>query len=123
MKRGCIRPRGGFTLVEVLVALAITALALVAGLKASAALTHNAARQSQLLLGQICAENRLIALRLARQLPGVGSTEHACVQAGHALQLSLHVYATPNPNFRRVEAVVSQAGAPITRVATIIGRN
>lgn len=115
--------RRGFTLVEVLVALAVTALALVAGLKASAALTHNASRQGDLLLGQICAENQLIALRLARQLPSVGSTQSTCQQAGRALQLDLQVHATPNPNFRRVEAAVSQHGHTITRVTTIIGRN
>lgn len=113
----------GFTLVEVLVALAITALTLVAGLKASTALTNNADRQIHLLLGQICADNQLIALRLRRQLPGVGSTRSECQQAGHALQLDLHVHATPNPNFRRVEAVVSQDGHTITRVSTIVGRN
>ena len=38
------RAARGFTLVEVLVALAITAIALVAGLKATAALTDNAGR-------------------------------------------------------------------------------
>ena len=65
---------GGFTLIEVMVALAITAIALVAGLKATAALTDNAQRQGTLLLAQVCAENQLISLRLARQLPGVGDT-------------------------------------------------
>lgn len=113
----------GFTLVEVLVALAVTALALVAGLKASTALTHNASRQSELLLGQICAENQLIALRLARQLPGVGNSQSHCLQGGRDLQLELHVHATPNPNFRRVEAVVNLHGHTVTRVSTIVGRN
>ena len=61
----------GFTLVEVLVALGIVAIALTAGLQASAALTRHAGRQSDMLLAQICAENELVRLRLARQLPGV----------------------------------------------------
>jgi general secretion pathway protein I len=43
----------GFTLMEVLVALGIVAIALVAGLKASAALTSNAQRQSDVLLAHI----------------------------------------------------------------------
>ena len=42
------QPRG-FTLVEVLVALGIVAIALLAGLQATNALTRNAARQSDVL--------------------------------------------------------------------------
>lgn len=120
------RARGltrGFTLVEVMVALAITAIALIAGLKASSALTDNAGRQDSLLLAQICADNHLIELRLARQLPGIGDSSHDCQQAGHALQVMRQVRPTPNTNFRRVEAVVSENGRFIVRVATIVGRN
>ena len=40
----------GFTLIEVLVALGIVAIALVAGLQATTALTNNALRQSDILL-------------------------------------------------------------------------
>ncbi|WP_051237644.1 type II secretion system minor pseudopilin GspI [Ottowia thiooxydans] len=116
-------PSRGFTLVEVLVALAITAIALVAGLKATAALTSNAERQGHALLAQICAENQLIGLRLARQLPGVGDSTSDCVQANLGLQVTLSVRPTPNPNFRRVDAAVSEAGVQVLRVSTIIGRN
>ena len=59
----------GFTLVEVMVALAITAIALAAGLQASSALTRNAGRQSQVLQAQLCAHNALVQMRLQRQLP------------------------------------------------------
>ena len=113
----------GFTLVEVLVALAITAIALVAGLKATAALTDNAGRQGTVLLAQICAENRLTELRLARQLPGVGDTTIDCPQAGRLFQVAQIVRPTPNPNFRRVEAAVSEGGVPMLRLSTIVGRN
>ena len=113
----------GFTLVEVLVALAITAIALVAGLKATAALTENAGRQDALVLAQLCADNQLIALRLARQLPGVGDSTNACEQAGRTFQVALRVRPTPNPNFRRVEAAVSEGGVPVLSLSTIVGRN
>ena len=59
----------GFTLIEVLVALGIVAIALTAGLKATTALTNNAMRQSDILLAHICAENELIKARLSRQMP------------------------------------------------------
>ncbi len=112
----------GFTLVEVLVALAITAIALMAGMQAISALTRNADRQGQVLLAQICAENELIRTKLAGELPGVGSSSTACQQGGAVLDVVRKVQPTPNPNFRRVDASVSQAGTPILQVSTIVGR-
>ncbi len=117
------QPGAGFTLVEVMVALAITAIALVAGMKATAALGDNAARQGALLLAQTCVQNRLIELRLARQIPGVGDSLIDCEQAGRVLQLAQQVRPTPNPNFRRVEVAAREDTTTILRVSTIVGRN
>ena len=75
------------------------------------------------LLAQICAENRLTELRLARQLPGVGDTTIDCPQAGRVFQVAQIVRPTPNPNFRRVEAAVSEGGVPVLSLSTIVGRN
>jgi len=106
-----------------MVALAITAIALVAGLKATAALTNNADRQGAVLLAQICAENKLVELRLSRRLPPVGDVNSDCVQAGRALQVTQTVRATPNPNFRRIDVAVHENGSFIVRVISIVGRN
>ncbi len=112
----------GFTLVEVLVALAIVSIALIAGFQASAALTRNATRQSDLLLAQLCAENALIAVRLSKQMPGVGDSDTVCEQAGRQLQVQLSVRLTPNPNFRRVDARVTEGDAALLRLSTVVGR-
>lgn len=111
----------GFTLIEVLVALGIVAVTLVAGLKASMALTDNAQRQSDSLLAQVCAENELIRLRLLRQTPAMGRSEFDCDQAGRDLQGRLVVSPTPNPIFRRVDAQVLDGEHVLYRVATIVG--
>ena len=71
----------GFTLIEVLVALAVIAITLAAGLQATGSLTRAAVRQSDQWLAQICAENELTRLRLQRQLPGTGDTDSTCDQA------------------------------------------
>jgi general secretion pathway protein I len=112
----------GFTLIEVLVALGIVAIALTAGLQATAALTQNAQRQTDVLLAHICAENELGRVRLARQMPGVGETEVVCEQAGLAMTVKLTVAPTPNPSFMRVDAQVFNAASPVLRLSTIIGR-
>jgi general secretion pathway protein I len=112
----------GFTLIEVLVALGIVAIALMAGLQATGALTRNAQRQSDLLLAQTCAENELIRIRLAKQMPGVGDTRISCEQAGLVWTVALAVRATPNPNFLRVDAQVFKEAEPIVRLSTVVGR-
>jgi general secretion pathway protein I len=112
----------GFTLVEVLVALAIVALALMTGTKVSGALTLNAQRQSDVLLGQICADNAIQQLRLAQQMPGVGDSRVPCVQAERDFDVALTVRTTPNPAFRRVDAQVFSNNSPILRVTTVLGR-
>lgn len=118
----CPRQVGGFTLVEVLVALGIVAIALIAGLQATAALTRHAQRQVDMVLAQVCAENELIKVRLARQQPGVGDSNVTCAQAGRDLTVALVVRPTPNPNFRRVDAQVLDGEMPIWRLTTIVGR-
>jgi general secretion pathway protein I len=112
----------GFTLVEVLVALGIVAIALTAGLQATGAVTRHAQRQSDMLLAQMCAENELTKVRLARQLPSLGDAQIGCEQAGRSLTVVLAVRATPNLNFRRVDAQVLDDQVPIWRVSTVVGR-
>ncbi len=115
--------RHGFTLIEVLVALSILAVALLAGLRATGALSQQAQRQTQSLLGQICAENELIRLRLQHQLPALGRDQKNCFQAGRLLQVHLQVQATPNPNFRRVDARVFEEDQPVLQLSALIGKN
>lgn len=112
----------GFTLVEVLVALSIVAIALMAGLQSTSALTRNALRQSDIVLAQLCAENELVRMRLSRQMPSVGDSTQPCEQAGRRLDVRLIVRPTPNPSFRRVDAQVLEGENSILRISTILGR-
>ena len=112
----------GFTLVEVLVALGIVAIALMAGLQATSALTRNAARQTDVVLAHLCAENELSRVRLSSQMPSIGDTRVACEQAGRRYDVAVTVSPTPNPQFRRVDAQVFEAALPVLRLSTIVGR-
>lgn len=120
------RGSAGFTLIEVLVALAVVATSLTAGLQASGALTRLTERQSLHWLARLCAQNALAQLRLQGQLPDVGTLTSSCLQAGTNLQVRLAVESTPNPSFRRVLASVatseSESGVTLVQVATVVGR-
>jgi general secretion pathway protein I len=112
----------GFTLIEVLVALAIVAIALAAGLQATTALTTNAVRQTNVLLAHLCAENELVKARLSRQMPDIGNSTLECQQAGRSFGVAVSVLPTPNPSFRRVDAQVFDGNDPVLRLSTVVGR-
>ena len=112
----------GFTLIEVMVALGMVAIALVAGLKATAALTDNARRQGDMLLAQACADNALAAVRLTPGLPGLGETSTNCRQGEQAFEVLLLVAPTPNPNFRRVDARVRRGAEGLLQMSTVVGQ-
>jgi len=127
MKRqrlGHVRYRqAGFTLIEVLVALGIVAIALMAGTQATMALTRNAQRQSDVMLAQMCAENELIKARLAKQMPAIGDAGSTCTQANVIFGVTVSTTPTLNPNFRRVDVQVRDADdAPVLGISTVVGR-
>ena len=113
----------GLTLIEVLVALAIVAVTLSAGIKAAGGLTLNAQRMNDLVVAQWCAENQITGLKLRQTFPPVGDTDFSCQQLGRQLIGRMAVRPTPNPNFRRVDAqVLDEASQPIVKLSTVLAR-
>lgn len=127
MRPPCPRPRRrGFTLVEVLVALAIVAVAVTAGVQATDALTRLSQRQSVQWLAQLCADQALVAARLDPVFPSPGERLHTCAQAGYDFAVTIDVGTTPNPSFRRVQVRVALAEQPqdvLLRATTVLGRH
>jgi general secretion pathway protein I len=118
----------GFTLIEVLVALGIVSIALLAGMRATDSLVNNAQRLSDVLLGQVCVENQLIKVRLSKTMPSAGDSTFSCEQAGKTLLGKMTVSTTPNPSFVRVDAEVfrgekiESGAASVIKLSTIVGR-
>jgi general secretion pathway protein I len=121
----------GLTLIEVMVALAIVAVTLAAGVRAAGSLSNSAERLADVLAAQWCADNQLTDLRLQRgggTLQGsqqgalsVGDTEFSCEQTGRSYRGLLVVRPTPNPNFRRVDAqVFDDQNRTLVRLITIL---
>jgi len=120
------RTRRGFTLIEVMVALVILAVALGAGSQAAAALIRMAERESLQWLAQLCLDNALNAARLDPLFPAPGVRTARCEQAGRVFQVELSVGSTPNPSFRRLQARVALADTPdvlLGQTTTVIGRH
>jgi general secretion pathway protein I len=100
----------GFTMIEVLVALAIIAVALAASLRAVGALATGEADLHRRLLAGWSADNELAQLRLSHTWPDIGTRTFDCSQGNLKLICTDRVSTTPNPIFRRVEVVVASPG-------------
>jgi general secretion pathway protein I len=112
----------GFTLIEIMVALAIVSIAMLAGSQAVSALSRGAQRQSDVLLANVCAENKLVEMRLSKLYPDVGDSTASCEQAGKQFNIKQAVRGTPNPSFRRVDVLVLDDTTPVLNISTIVGR-
>jgi general secretion pathway protein I len=100
----------GFTMIEVLVALAIIAVALAASMRAVGNLATSEADLHQRLLAGWSADNVLAQLRLTHAWPALGVTQFDCSEGNLALVCTESVSSTPNPLFRRVEISVTAPG-------------
>jgi general secretion pathway protein I len=93
--------RRGFTLIEVLVALTIAAVALMAASRAAGGLTQSMSDLRLRALAQWSAENRLAHLRIERlappRLPPVGKRSFDCPQADVALRARKRSSPRPIP--------------------------
>ena len=72
----------GFTLIEVLVALAIIAVAMGAALRATGVMAENNRALQDKMLALLAAQNALTQLRLEQTLPRAGTRSAACPQGG-----------------------------------------
>lgn len=101
-----MRRQQGITLFEVLVALAIMSIGVLAAMRALAMVTQASASLKERQLATWVAQNRLAEIRALGQFPPIGSSEGTAVQASQSFRWRQDVSATPNPLFRRVDVRV-----------------
>jgi len=116
-----LRRRAGFTLIEILVALAIVAVALAAGMRAIAQSTDDATSLKQRTLALWVAQNKLAAAQLEPALPSVGERSGSAQQAGATFVYRETISGTPNPAFRKVEIAVADPAMPDYALAHLVG--
>jgi general secretion pathway protein I len=105
------RRSGGFTLLEVLIALAILAIGVLAAMRALVVVTQSAADLRDRQLAEWVAQNHLAELRALGAFPAIGTHEGVAVQAETNFRWLEEVKATPNPLFRRVDVRVFVDGS------------
>jgi general secretion pathway protein I len=112
--------QGGFTLLEVLVALVIVGTALGAGLRAVGSLTSNSAGLRTSMMATWSAENRLVQIRLGKEFPEIGKRSFDCPQGDLHLVCQEEVILSPNPLLRRIEVSVFDIENPNRQIVKLI---
>jgi general secretion pathway protein I len=115
----------GFTLIEVLVAVAIVAVALLAALRAAGQGTSQIDELRARLLAGWVAENHLAEQRARGEWVSLGLRRGAVEQAGMPFAWREEVTALPSPVFRRVDVFVyrpSEEGRVLARLTGIVAR-
>lgn len=102
----------GFTLLEVLVALAVLAISAAAVLRQ----TQLGVQQQQMLelksTAMWVADDELAALLARPQWPDTGSNEHKVTVRGQEWTIRSDVQTTPDPNLRKIVVDVALADQP-----------
>ena len=111
----------GFTLIEVLVALAIVSIALLAALRAAGQGTANVGDLRARLLAGWVAENRLAEHRARGDWLPLGIQRGTEREAGIEFAWREEIIATPHPAFRRIDVFVFTAPAESRALAHLTG--
>jgi len=111
----------GFTLIEILVAVAILAVALAATTRAAGVATDGARETRERLLATWAAENRIAELRARRVFPSAGTTSFGTQEGNLPLMVEETVSETANPTIHRVDLAVADARAPARVLARLTG--
>ena len=102
----------GFTLIEVVIALAVVALALLALVRTAGLGAEALAHQRETTFAGLVAANVLAETRIRERFPGAGRREGRATMAAREYRWELVVQSTEEPSIRRLDVHVYLADAP-----------
>lgn len=116
----------GFTLLEVLVAMAVVAVAMGALIKVSDSYAYNATYLKQKNIAMWIAENKATEYRLQKVFPATGRQNGTLDMAGSRWQWEVRVSNTVDARLRRLDIAVGLAGtdaaSPLARLIAFTGK-
>jgi general secretion pathway protein I len=110
----------GFTLVEVLVALAIFSLAAMALLRLQGAALATTARLDDKAMAAIVAQNRAVEVQVAPLAPAFGASAGSETNAGRQWRWTQDVQRTPDPRLQRIEIKVAGSDGGTAASLTVV---
>ncbi|MHB2248259.1 type II secretion system minor pseudopilin GspI [Pseudomonas fitomaticsae] len=117
-------PQAGFTLIEVLVALAIIAVAMSAAVRVAGLMTQSSGVLRDLSIAMIAAQSRMAELRLDGKLP-MGVKAQDCDQGRLLLRCEQVIGAAENGRLLKIGIQVfdrNQDAPPLVRLETLLSR-
>ncbi len=111
----------GFTLVEVLVALAVLAIALAALMRAMGQSIDVTAALRERSIAMWVAQNRLSQHQMQQDWPSVDTIDGEAEMAGEKWTWREQVSTTPEPKLRRIEITVQRASGGKESLAKLAG--
>ncbi len=118
--------RQGFTLLEVLVAMVVLSVSLLAAIKVASEVATSAGYLQDKTIAQWVAMNKVAEMRLAKGLPGDGRAQGEEEMAGRSWRWKITFKKTPYAALREAEVAVQPANddkdaAPTVIVRSLIG--
>jgi general secretion pathway protein I len=112
------RAEKGFTLIEMLVALAVFALAAMALVRLQALTLRTTATVAERTYAQVTLNNLAVTLLTDPRAPTVGHADGAIANAGRTWRWAREVTRTNDPNFVRIDlSMRDDAGRPVGSVS------
>lgn len=120
MKVNTVRSQG-FTLLEVLVALAVIAFSLAAATSAISGNTRNASGLQQRTYAHWVAMNKMAELQVDKKWPSISTSTGSSLMARHEWYWAVKVSKTPNRFIRRVDVMVRPDEKDESPLVTLTG--
>jgi general secretion pathway protein I len=113
------RRQHAFTLLEVLIALAMLAIVLTAAFRGINLVAQQASELGQRHMAQWIAQNRLAETRMTNRFPDPGTNDGKVDQGGYHFLWHEDIHATDNPLFRRIDIKIFDSNG--VQLAKLIG--
>ena len=112
---------GGFTLIEILIALAIVAIGLAAAVRATSQVTAGAENARVRLVASWVAQDRLAERSARGDWPAPGTVSGSATQGPFAFAWRESVSTTAEPSLRRIDIAIAETARPDYVVARLTG--